>query len=125
MGILQFGLFNRAALLVNELFTEPLSPTTIYLLVGIGVVLVVLILISLIIYSSTILPNLLDKRENKSKASNSSIDHVISQIVEQEEEELKDDEELVAVITAAIYASLQGAVPADGFIVRSIRRKVK
>lgn len=43
-----------------------------------------------------------------------------------EAEELSDDEELVAVITAAIYAfeAESGvAVPADGLVVRSIRRR--
>lgn len=44
-----------------------------------------------------------------------------------EEEELSDDEELVAVITAAIYAFEAEAgtayVPADGLVVKSIRRR--
>ena len=42
-----------------------------------------------------------------------------------EEEELSDDLELVAVITAAIHAYEEAAgntVPADGLVVRSIRR---
>ena len=62
----------------------------------------------------------------------SAIDNTVSQIAEKEEleemeeiEELVDDGELVAVITAAIMASMTSngeEVPADGLIVRSIKR---
>ena len=38
------------------------------------------------------------------------------------EENLVDDKELVAVITAAIMASMGENVPADGLVVRSIRK---
>jgi len=44
-----------------------------------------------------------------------------------EEEDLSNDEEIVAVITAAIYAyeAENGVeVPADGLVVRSIRRRI-
>ena len=44
-----------------------------------------------------------------------------------EEEDLSNDEEIVAVITAAIYAyeAENGTeVPADGLVVRSIRRRI-
>jgi len=58
----------------------------------------------------------------KEKETSTTVDHIIAQIVEQEEEELNEDFELVAVITAAIYASMGEVVPADGFIVRSIRK---
>lgn len=36
--------------------------------------------------------------------------------------DLAGNQELVAVITAAIYASMEGNVPADGLVVRSIRK---
>lgn len=124
MGILQSGLLNRAALLAKESLSERMNLAFINMLLGLGIVFSVLILISVIIYLFKFLPNLLNKKDKKQEKSDSSLDQVISQIVEQEEEELelKDDGELVAVITAAIYASMQGAVPADGFIVRSIRK---
>ena len=48
------------------------------------------------------------------------MDKAIAQIVENEE--LSDDLELVAVISAAIAAS-EGAASTDGFVVRSIRRR--
>ena len=49
-------------------------------------------------------------------------------VVETVEENLADDGELVAVIMAAIYAyeaenAGEGYVPADGLVVRSIRRR--
>ena len=50
------------------------------------------------------------------------MDKAIAQIVENEE--LSDDLELVAVISAAIAAS-EGAASTDGFVVRSIRRASK
>lgn len=124
MGILQSGLLNRAAFLAEESLSERLNLAFINMLLGLGIVFAVLILISLIIYLFKFLPNLLNKSEEKQEDTDSSLDHVISRIVEQEEEELElnGDGELVAVITAAIYASMQEAVPADGFIVRSIRK---
>ncbi len=122
MGILQSGLLSRAALLANESLSDRLKSSTINMIIGLSIVFAVLILISLIIYSFKILPHLLNKREEKHENSDSTIDHVVSYIVEQEEEELKDDGELVAVITAAIYASMQENVPIDGFVVRSIRK---
>lgn len=124
MGILQSGLLNRAAFLAKESLSERLNLAFINMVLGLGIVFAVLILISLIIYLFKFLPNLLNKSEEKQEDSDSSLDHVISRIVEQEEEELEliGDGELVAVITAAIYASMQGTVPADGFIVRSIRK---
>ena len=87
-------------------------------LFGAVIVLAILFLIMCINYYVNIKPNL-----NKSVKvdDKSSIDNAIAQIVGNEEE-LVNDCELVAVITAAIYASMGDAVPADGFVVRSIRR---
>ncbi len=86
------------------------------------VALSVLILIMLITYFVKIKPNLKGSVSEQTASSNPSIDNVISQIESNEQEELVNDYELVAVITAAIYASMGGDVPADGFVVRSIRK---
>ena len=62
---------------------------------------------------------------NKKKAAPKVVETPVAPTVV-EEEELSNDEELVAVITAAIYAyeAEAGAyVPADGLVVRSIRRR--
>lgn len=57
--------------------------------------------------------------ENDSKSLNS----VFNSIVEKEEEELSDNLELVAVVTAAIMASLGEDAPDEGLVVRSIKRR--
>lgn len=93
---------------------------------GMIVVFVVLILISFIIglfkYISVFQNKLEARKANKDLVA-SSTDTVLSQIEEKEEVEtieLTDDLELVAVITAAIAASM--GTSTDGFVVRSIRR---
>ncbi len=96
---------------------------------GMIVVFVVLILISFIIslfkYISVVQNKLADRKANKDSLADSA-DSVFSQIEEKEEPgvvevvEATDDLELVAVITAAIAASM--GTSTDGFVVRSIRR---
>lgn len=94
---------------------------------GMIVVFAVLILISFIIslfkYISVIQNKLEARKANKDLVAGSA-DTVLSQIEEKEEteyvEDLSDDLELVAVITAAIAASM--GTSTDGFVVRSIRR---
>ena len=85
-----------------------------------------LILISFIIslfkYISVIQNKLENRKANKDSLANSA---VFSQIEEKEDVEevyvdATDDLELVAVITAAIAASM--GTSTDGFVVRSIRR---
>lgn len=94
--------------------------------IGMGTVFIVLIFISFIIS----LFKYVNKLENRNKAKNETsnnaqgVDNAIAQIVSNEEEQVDedvtDDLELVAVITAAIAASED--TPADGLVVRSIRK---
>lgn len=56
--------------------------------------------------------------QKSEEAKKTVFDNTFDQITRKEE--LLDDLELVAVITAAIAASMN--VPADGFVVRSIKR---
>lgn len=103
--------------------------------IGMGTVFLVLILISFIIYLLGFVPNLL-YRENKKKSSASE------KVPEQTVNEIKpeadsvslpekgsqiDDNQLVAVIAAAIAAQIQEEtgvpVPADGFMIRSIKKR--
>lgn len=94
-------------------------------LMGMGTVFVVLILISLIISAMGVIPKIQDKMKKKKSAGTSndgkaeSVDNTIAQIIEKEE--LSDDLELVAVISAAI-AAYEGSAAADGFVVKSVRR---
>lgn len=88
------------------------------------VVFAVLIFISFLISLFKYIPKLeaaLSKKDKKTELAENAVVNTVSQIeVKEEEEELSDDLELVAVITAAI-AALSGT-STDGFVVRSIRR---
>lgn len=87
---------------------------------GLGIVFVALAFIALIIGIEGKIFQAIDKR----KAAPAVVAAPVSSAPV--EEDVSDDEELAAVITAAIYAyeAAQGAdVPADGLVVRSIRRR--
>ncbi|MCM1154674.1 MAG: OadG family protein [Roseburia sp.] len=88
-------------------------------LLGMGTVFAVLILISLIIYAFGLIPKLMSGKKEEKKETSVAADNVVAQIVEKEE--LSDDLELVAVISAAI-AAYEGSGTTDGFVVRSIRK---
>lgn len=85
---------------------------------GLGTVFVVLVFISFIIS----LFRFLNKPEKKVEKQEAAV--AVETAVEVEEEELSDDSELVAVITAAIaaYEGDAGAISNSGFRVRSIKR---
>lgn len=90
-------------------------------LIGMFTVVVILLLISAIISLFKFIPIIqakLANKEEKKDSTNKAIDNTIAQI--EEKEELVNDLELVAVITAAIAAST--GTSSDGFVVRSIRR---
>lgn len=87
-------------------------------LMGVGLVFAVLILISFIISLLKYVPGLFAKKEEKVKE-----EIIVNTPSVEPEPELTDDTELVAVITAAIMASMACEAPADGLVVRSIRRR--
>lgn len=118
MDILTIGAIRQPMLLTSASLDNYLNVNTLF---GAVAVLAIILLIMIVTYFVNIKPNLLHNQAAAPK-SESSIDHVIEQITNQEEEELVGDGELVAVIMAAIYASLGEAVPADGLVVRSIRK---
>lgn len=82
---------------------------------GILIVFAVLILISLIISCFKLLSNV-EKKESPAKEEKSP---VVTQIAQREEQ--AEDTELIAVIAAAVAAA--EGTSADGFVVRSIRRR--
>lgn len=112
---------SRIGLLTKSLFGgyDTSSINTI-LLAGIAVA--VLILLILVIYLFQCMRQIPGSPTNKANISENAVDNVIAQIVENEEVEINSDLELVAVITAAIYATMGDEVPNDGLIVRSIRK---
>lgn len=122
MGILLNRTVNQAVMLAEPL-DERLKYAALNTLVGLAVVFLVLTLIIFIISLFKFIPYLQEKFSKKTSSSE-AIDNALAQIVQQEEaeEELVDDYELVAVITAAIQAYMGSEAPADGLIVRSIRR---
>lgn len=100
-------------------------------LMGMGTVFVVLIFISLLISLFVYIPSIERAWKNRSSKKQKQAEQEnrpapkrpIIEETSVEEEELVDDGELVAVITAAIMAaSAETAVSADKLVVRSIRR---
>lgn len=105
---------------VDYTFGEKMAKAGLNTLMGMGTVFAVLILIFGIISLFNFIPKIeaaFKKKDTQPAAT--SVDNAISQIVESEE--LSDDLELVAVISAAI-AAYEGASSTDGYVVRSIRR---
>ena len=96
---------------------EKMSKAGMNTLMGIGTVFVILILISIIIYAFRIIPYLTEKKNKKTAPA---VNDVVEQIAIREEQ-LQDDVELVAVISAAIAAATGNST--DGFVVRSIKRR--
>ena len=98
---------------------EKMSTALMNTVMGISIVFLVLIIICLLICCFNIFPYL-----EKKKAAKSAVkEDVVSQIEAREEQQTDgtDDTELVAVIAAAIAAA--EGTSADGFVVRSIRRR--
>ena len=96
-------------------------------LLGMGVVFAVLILISLIISCFNFIPAIERKFSKKKAAEKKAAAPAVSAApapapAAPAETAVTDDLELVAVITAAVAAAM-GTVSADGFVVRSIKRR--
>lgn len=116
---------------------ENLPAALVNTVIGIAVVFLALIFISLIIslfrYVSVFEAWLEKRKAEKTQTENASVlaaeaaERTMQQIAELEEEDLSSDLELVAVITAAIYAyeQSQGNMVTDGLCVRSIRKSKK
>ena len=78
-------------------------------LIGMGTVFVVLILISIIIFLLKFVPKMFEKKKAK------------------QEVPVSDNTQIIAVITAAIAAQMEAetgvCVPADGLVIRSIKKR--
>lgn len=108
-------------------FGEKMQKAGLNTLMGMGTVFTVLILISLIIYCFRFISVLQDKLSGKgskaeAKAGEASAAAVAAELAaEGRQTAPMDDLELVAVISAAVAAA--SGTSADGFVVRSIRRR--
>ena len=114
---------------VTYSLAEKMEKATLNTVLGMGTTFVILILISLIISLFKYIPMIQKRltRQSKVETRLEAVDQTIAQIIEKEE--LVDELELVAVITAAItaYRENQQIEPNDnlqteGFVVRSIKR---
>lgn len=101
---------------MSELMTKAALNT----LLGMGTVFAVLILISVLISSFNLIPKIQDMFKKKPAETGFVPEAPAAAVTEAVEE--ADDTELIAVIAAAIAAS-EGAVSADGYVVRSIIRR--
>jgi len=107
---------------VNRTTGEKLENAGLNTLLGMGMAFAILIIISLII---SLFPILIGggkkKKESDKEITEKAIESAVTQIADKEEEDLSSDEELVAVIAAAI-AAYEGSASVEGFQVRSIRK---
>lgn len=101
-------------------FGELMTKAALNTLMGMGTVFAVLILIIIIISSFSLINKAGTKDESK-KVETKPVPAVINEEVIHEED-LSDDLELVAVIAAAI-AAYEGKSSADGYVVRSLKRR--
>ena len=97
---------------------EILTKAGLNTLLGMGTVFAVLIFLALVISMMKYIPMILDKLTKKEAAPAAPAPVVEAPAAE---ENVADDLELIAVITAAIAA--QEGTSTDGFVVRSIRRR--
>lgn len=130
MIVLQQGMNIMLAASANTSNTSLLGKALLNCVIGMGIVFVVLIFISYIISLLKYIPKLIDKFTNNNNQNNMDIqknseincDTTANGTEDSVEISITDNTELVAVITAAIMASMGNEVPKDGLIVRSIRQ---
>lgn len=106
-------------MIMLESFASKIGDAAINTVICICVVFCVLIFISWIISLLGNVNKIGKKKEEETRIVTEAVDNTVSQIVEKEE--LADDLELVAVISAAIAAATGSST--DSFVVRSVRKK--
>lgn len=103
-------------------FFDRLKSDPYFFLLCLGILINILVLIIGIVCLAKISLKNQNRQKTNNYSINSPVDNVLSQIALQEERNLMNDQELVAVITAAISAYTSGSQSTDGFVVRSIRK---
>ena len=95
-------------------------------LIGMGTVFVVLILISIIIFLLKFVPKMFEKKKAEQEAVKQE-KPAAKAVAKQEEVPVTDNTQIIAVITAAIAAQMEAetgvCVPADGLVIRSIKKR--
>lgn len=114
------------SLTVNEIESKGqiMEKALLNTLMGMGTVFCILILISLVISCFGFIGKSQAKKQAAKEASKKEVSApaIMAPAVE-EPKNLTDDLELVAVITAAIMASMGEEAPAEGLVVRSIKKR--
>ncbi len=101
-----------------------LTQAALNTVMGIGIVFLVLLFLSFVIEQMHWIPDMIEKKNKSKQVPRPAAPAAVSApAAVLPEENLTDDLELVAVITAAIAASENA--PADGFVVRTIRKANK
>ena len=94
-------------------------------LIGMGTVFVVLILISIIIFLLKFVPKMFEKKKAEPEAVKQ--EKPAAKAVAKQEVPVSDNTQIIAVITAAIAAQMEAetgvCVPADGLVIRSIKKR--
>lgn len=105
---------------MGEILTRGLLDTVF----GMGIVFILLIFLAIIIWALKFIPVLVGGFQKKEDADMPVMQEAGTnlQMEKKEEENLMEDTQLVAVITAAIMASMGEDVPVDGLFVRSIKK---
>lgn len=109
---------------LDEIYTlgEKMQKAAMNTVMGLGTVFMILILISLVIFCFKVIPYLEQKAKAKNAPAPEPEPAAPPVSILEMEEMVVDDKELIAVIAAAVAAS-EGALSADGFVVRSIKRR--
>ncbi len=115
----------------NQTLAQKMQKAALNTVISLAIVFCVLILISLVIYCFNIFPYLEERKKAKAAAAAGEAEEQ-GKLVHPYEDEAPaapaaevagtDDLELIAVITAAIAASM-GTTTTEGFVVRSIKRR--
>lgn len=105
--------------------SEKIMDAVMNAIVGLGTVFIVLIFLTFVISLMKYVPGLVESfgKKKVAEAVQEPVPAAPAAVQEPVEEELADDQELVAVIAAAV-AAYEGT-SADGFVVRSIRKSKK
>ena len=121
------NLLNLVFLAESESLGDVMARAGLNTAMGISIVFCALAFISIVIAIEGKIFTTLAKKKAEPKKVEAPTPAPAAPINEETEEDLSSDEELVAVITAAIYAfeaeAGEAYVPADGLVVRSIRRR--
>lgn len=106
---------------------KALAAAGINTIVGMVNVMLILVLLTLVIGLFRFIPTGEKKKQKELEAAKAAAPVAPAPVEEAPAEEVSNDDEIAAVIAAAVaaYESGTGKVPADGFVVRSIRRRGK